>query len=376
MILQRTMTDQAVDGQPDLTVSGSWSMEGDEGAKRAESENQQAFRIRLSSCLVIAVSVICLMIIDREPAPWIPYTPNWLPELLNRLVDGVIVFACAAFLAETRFFKVYLEQRLRKTEFQLLYADFISKAQTPKFLRQFDVKTLAQVEDCVRRATFAQDLPAELESFHKGLHSIRNRLSVWRTSYREFVAFEELPDHPGVWRVRADTDCVYLNYSAAREPLKFRQRFTEYAVPVEGVPNQDLYKLKKLEIGGRDYLPETPMTSEMKNAAVYFDAHCAFDLPPATGVDEGVRFSVSEECIRPSRRVWVQRFFYPVHGLDISCTFPAGSEPSLHVFGVGSKTERLDPLAPTHLYTNRTGGSAQWVYDGWLLPNHGFLITF
>jgi len=309
------------------------------------------------------------------------FADDWI-ETFQRLNDGIIVFAVAAILVETKPFKNYLEDRLRRIVEKnhrhletmcenLVRSDFQGRATDLNYLRRFDAAFLDEAEDSMRRAAYAPNLPAEVEQFHRGLRSVRDQLDVWRADYWENIRIEEVAGHPDICRVVSESRWKYLNYST--EPITIEQAFSELSIKIPGIPDETLYHITSLSINGDDAMPRlrhglrSPAHDKSK---VWWEGKITVDLPPMTDAAQGITLRSESEHYRRRTHPYTLRFFRPVNGVRVTLHSLPDMRAELHAFSLGDSS--VEALKPEPHY----GDYYEWSHKNWFLPTQGVMLIF
>lgn len=340
--------------------------------------------IKRTSLLLVAVAFLLSLGLAHAPEGLVNWLPKFVPEAIQRILDGLIVAGIAAFLIETHLLKNYFEERLQrligKNQSELLVHcedligdDFATRVTNVEYLRQFKNQLLDDAEEAIRRASFAVDLPTEVENFHRSLRDVRNQLDVWRTDYFENLTISAYNGRTDLVELVEEGRWTWANYND--EPRQIPQLFEELSYKLSGVPDDALFRITQLEIDGVDKLP----TLKWERRAIgtnQIETLASMDpvtLAPMHGAaGEGVKLRSRAHFIRRRNEPLSMRFIRPVYKFVVSLNCPPDLHPRMIVFGVGSSSPILDPFEPR----SHVGNLYQWEWDGWLLPSHGWVLTF
>src|SRR3989344_798638 len=345
---------------------------------------ERSLRVKLVSFLMLGIVVTVKIILSDHLEYYevlVKFTYPFLPAVINLLLDGSLVVALTFFLAETRFLKSYVEERLHATQAhtattfdehatKFLREDFTIRAVNLDFLRGFSHSFLKLVSSSVRRAFFVKELPQEMESLLDVLATEREIPTLWRTNYRAEVVYQDIPDRPELRILMTKFQWTFVNYS--NETKTIEQRLSEIRLRVAGIDQSELCKFTEINLGGEDYLQKLKVQTKDIDTRIKFEVTFPLTVQPTTLEKKGIVLSRTTESIQPKTEPLVMTFFRPVYGLALSLHHPISIHPLMYIFSVGIEEEAPDPLQPKE----HTGTYTRWEYNGWFLPDHGFILIF
>jgi hypothetical protein len=344
---------------------------------------ESSWRIKLGSLVVLLASSLAKIYLSTHPdateaiKSW---TYEFVPHSIDLLLDALLIAGIISFLAETALLRDYIERRIRnltdatrdemRTQFeQLTKSEFTAHVTDVNYLRQFDAAFRKKAESSIRRTFFERNVPPEVDMFLETLAALREKLVVWRSNYRLIATYCEVADKPHLYKLITELRWTYVNYS--EEAQTFTQMLSEPILPIEGVQPENQYKRTKLEIGGVDYMARVPTQVKEVGSRKIVESEFPIVVPPSGSNNEGIPFVECAELIQRKTEPFVLTFFRPVFTLTFSLHHPKQIQPSLYVFGVSPNDVDTDPLDPCE----NTDTYHRWEYKGWLLPDHGAILT-
>lgn len=349
----------------------------------ADSPEIRSRIIKLSSTTILVLALATKIYLEGHPnvtALIQSYSYSFVPHLLNLALDALLIASVTFFLAETRLLKSYVEERVhalgartQSTLDQQLSAivrdGFSARVLNVDFLRQFDQVFLKQAAACVRRAFFMEQVSPEVDTFLNTLESVRETLTVWRTDYRVILNYSEIDNWPLLYCLDGQSTWSYVNYS--HEPQNIVQSIVETPLNVASF-STDLYTLSGLKVGGEDCLAKAnPKKNQAGNRTIH-EAHIPITIAPTVAPKDAISLAKTAQLIQRKTEPWLLTFFIPVHTFKLSLHHPKNILPRLYVFGISHERQDTDPFPPIE----ETDTYHRWEYPGWLLPNHGVIVTF
>jgi hypothetical protein len=290
------------------------------------------------------------------------WTWSFGPHLLDLLDDTVLVAAVGFLVAETAFFKTYVEERVRGTD------DFTTRARNSAYLRQFSPAFLKELEVGARRARLPGVIPPAMDTLLENLAAISDGLTVWRTHYRVTVGFKAVAGHPGLRCFQRTTSCRLVNVSDSTQTIK--QRIKETSLKIAGFSADVLRRTTLLRVGDKDWLSKVNPTVCEDDTRVSIDLEVEIPVPPLSEEPDGISLMWGVEVVEPLHEPLALTFFRPVHTFQLSLIHPTDLKPVLFLFGVGGEDD-TDPLTPCRQFE----GYHEWEYGGWFLPDHGVILA-
>ena len=234
------------------------------------------------------------------------------------------------------------------------------------YLRELPPEVLQEAELAIRRAAFPQPASPEVESFLATLHRLGRTPSVWRSDYRVVLSVKQDANDPTECRSRAHFKWYFMNHTAD-DVLVPQTLYTTPALPIDGKSPEELLELHKVKT-------DLGRLSEFKAEIIEGGNSSQFSFlvsVPPNGGTKGFPFGYSSTYVQDIGQPWFVVVYSPVCNVTITLHHPDELEPELYVFGLRTTEGEATPLEPEDEYD----GHRRWVYDGWLLAQHGLCLV-
>lgn len=338
--------------------------------KTPESEASQTSRVRAYS-LVIILAALLAKVLLADGKLGVPT----IGHLLEMALDAIVIAGVVAFLGETRPFKSYLEDRLKRYASQtgdryeaLLARSFLERATDERTLRTYNRETLRKIEYSVQRATLRPDPHPEIDQLLGALNDMRERVSVWRTGWTEYLTWLEYQGHDDLCLIQSDLRMNYVNGGTEQHTLSLAVADLTLAKLDD---DAKLYKLTGVEYNNLPLTAPAPTVTKENGRTTFETVIPAQELPPTPRDGTGIPFRQRTEMVYTRRESRNLEFSKPVKGFELILQHPAGLTAEVVVFGIGG-AEVTDPLPPVHVSPTQH----HWKYSGWLLESSGVILTF
>lgn len=179
-------------------------------------------------------------------------------------------------------------------------------------------------------------------------------------------------DTPHIISTRTLKMCYHTRTSDTYD-LGFSQRILKQ---IEGIENTQLYRIDNLEIEGQKIDVTLREPSELENGELQYALPLHRDIEVADP-EKGERIQVKREetLILPlddSIR-WTIAPDKSLRQITVHCTFNEPVHPTLWLFGIQREQEgSYDPQEPE----NKEDRCFIYEWKGWMLPSHGFIISW
>ena len=352
----------------------------------ASEERREWSRTMVASFFLLGVSFFLEVYLDThsfvEPAI-ARYTWSFVPHAIHLALE-MLILASLTFLLAQSVFRTFFERRLarytKKAVFSLrdytdglVKSEFLARTSDIQFLRQFDDKSLREAEVNMLRAAFGRrgetSVPAPVTSFLDTLDQMRGQLEIWRKDMVVDLTCCEYGEGRPLYRMTETITWDYVNYSSEKTEV-IPQRIGEVSHPVAGIAPEEVYRVTKISVDGKDYTSELRLKCELKNDELYFSGAVDIPVPDTTQAKSDPRFTLGSSRIQRDSEPYTLTFFRPVFHFKLILRHPRTVLPRTFLFGIGGSTENTDPLKPE--IESETLHS--WSFDGWMLPNHGMVL--
>lgn len=234
------------------------------------------------------------------------------------------------------------------------------------YLRGLPANVLQEAELAIRRAAFPHPAPPEVESFLETMHRLGRTPTVWRSDYRVVLTVQRDPENPAKYRSRAHFKWTFMNHTST-DVVVPQTLYTTPALPVEGKSPQEILKLHKV---ATDLERLSGFSSAIIEDGNSSRVSFSVNVPPNTGT-KGFPFGYSSAYVQDLGQPWFVVVYSPVCNVTLTLHHPENLEPELYVFGLRTSEGEATPLEPADDYDDHR----RWVYDGWLLAQHGLCLV-
>lgn len=324
----------------------------------AESEKSQTIRVVLGSLLIIAVGLLLKLGLTyvRIPEP--------LAHLFDMAFDAVIIAGIVAALSETPIFKNYLEARLKRYAWE----NFVDRATNDATLRAYSRDTLHKIEGAVQRALLPQNPHPDIGELYHALNDMRERVSIWRTGWIEYLTWKECPGHDDLCVIESDLRMNFINGATDTQTLPLAVSDLTLATLAD---ESKLYELVTVAYNNKPLTAPKPTVEKDRGRTTFTTPLPDQQLAPTPNGGAGIPFRQQTNMVYTRRESRLLEFSKPVKGFEVILEHPKGVSAEVVVFGIGG-SEVTDPLPPKQA----TDTHHHWKYSGWLLDTSGVIITF
>jgi hypothetical protein len=335
-----------------------------------ESESTQTTRIRWASLVVILASLLAKALLAGGPLG----RPT-VEHLLDMLLDALVIAGIVAYLGETRIFKSYLEDRLRRYAGEtadrygaLLAKSFLERATDERALRAYDRETLRRIERSVQRASLPDNPHPEIDQLLAALNNMRERVTIWRTGWTEYLTWLEYEGHDDLCLIKSDLRMNFINGATDTQTLSLAVSDLTFARLDD---QAKLYKLLGIEFDNKPLTAPAPTVTKDGGRTTFETTLPTQQLQPTPQGGTGTPFRQQTEVVYSRRESRSLEFSKPVKGFELILQHPPGLGAEVVVFGIGGP-EVTDPLPPVQASATQH----HWKYSGWLLESSGVILTF
>lgn len=234
------------------------------------------------------------------------------------------------------------------------------------YLRQLPPDVLQEAELAIRRAVFPQPASPQVESFLNTMHLLGRTPTVWRNDYKVHLSVERDPDDPSKYRSEATFNWFFMNHTTADVEVA-QTLYTTPALPIAGKSPEEILELHKVDT---DLSRLSRFQAEMVDGGTASQFSFVISVPPS-GDPEGFPFEYSSGYILDLGQPWFVVVYTPVCNVTLSLEHPRDLDPELYVFGLRTNSEEATPLKPR----KKRPTFREWVYQGWLLAQHGTCLV-
>jgi hypothetical protein len=335
-----------------------------------ESDSSQSTRVRAFSLVIILAALLAKVLLSDGKLGLAT-----ISHLIDMALDAVVIAGVVAFLGETRPFKSYLEDRLKRYASQtgdryeaLLARSFLERATDDRALRTYNHETLRRIETSVQRASLRPDPHPEIDQLLGALNDMREHVSIWRTGWTEYLTWQAYDGHDDLCLIQSDLRMNYINGGTEQHTLSLAVSDLTLAKLDD---ESKLYKLTGIEFNNKPLTAPNPTITKEAGRTTFQTAIPTQELPPTPRDGKGIPFRQQTEMVYTRRESRALAFLKPVKGFELILQHPAGLGAEVVVFGIGGP-EVTDPLPPVQVSATQH----HWKYSGWLLESSGVILTF
>lgn len=312
-----------------------------------------------ASCIVIGVCGVLVMrtymgkFFGGEKSAWIPQRVWWV-HLTEIVCVGLVVFGLTLLLGESGLFSNFFRRQIGDI--------FVSINTDPAYMRQNLLpERIREIRIAATEALCQQYVEKGPGSFLELIENdiyptldapVRENLDV----YYEHKIIEVGGER--ALKVYQVSKWTLRNLST--NPIEYVQKVQSTLDPVEGVEPQDLFKIVKFAVGGRD---REIYTEPVRTG----DERFVFNWSYSFTISGSEEVMVIIERIIPFTNTFTLWMMAPTKGIRFAYRHPPSFRPSIYVFGLGDEPVRL---------LESTGDYHVWIYRGWLLKKHGVLLQW
>ncbi len=319
----------------------------------------------LHSAIVLGFAVAAVLILTWTEGTGKETFWSFVSKHFERQALEAITLACLLYLVhEVPWFRHFSVETVR----EVVDADFLARASDPTMLMKLTPAARSAIERALWEANYSPaELPETVKTLFTKLTEIRETTRLYRTHYREMLKYADGVGASDRYEVRSTKEFVFHNHGSAAVHHPFKVQAIVYSPVRDGSGHQKIEHPVVNE--NRQLVPVGERITEDLGEKTTIVRDYVVELPARSETRLTYSYQMEEAKTQP----WVMSFNTPVHGYDLTVEHPAGILPNVYVFGVGGS--KPNPL-PLDAERGSTDQVHKWVYDGWMMPNQGLVVSF